>query len=311
MSAQPGSPSNRSSPCLAAARGRCGPGSRRPPGGAAIRSTRPPRELLDDRREPGDGRLPEPRLRALDLRLPDHRRRAEPQRPGLLPRRAQPRPLRPGGRSRQLRRREDGRHAAGRDDREPLPGGRPRGLQRSPAGPRERRLGPGRGLPRGLQDRLDRSRNAAPGRPPADRRPVRRKALRKPLRLADRRLRDGPRTGAGDLRLPAARGQPGLQGPAPTHRRRHAAAALLPLPPALPRRRPGAADQPAGLRHVRHQGDALPVVGRPPVESTSTFQIVSGPKTAAAPPGSAPFAPASKRARGTTRPAPTRPSTCA
>ena len=58
---------------------------------------------------------------------------------------------------------------------------------------------------------------------------------------------------------PAARG---LHRPAPARaarpphraadldRRRHAPAALLPLPPALPRRRPRAADQPAGLRRL-------------------------------------------------------------
>ena len=36
-----------------------------------------------------------------------------------------------------------------------------------------------------------------------------------------------------------------------TYCRRNAPAALLPLPPALPRRRPGAADHPAGLRGIR------------------------------------------------------------
>ena len=84
----------------------------------------------------------------------------QPDRPRLLPRRRRRRPHLGQRRTRQLRDRKGGRHPARGDDRQPLPGRRPRGLLRSRPRPRNARRPARRRLPAGLQDRHGRSRNA-------------------------------------------------------------------------------------------------------------------------------------------------------
>ncbi len=73
----------------------------------------------------------------------------------------------------------------------------------------------------------------------------------------------------------------------------------------------GAADQPAGLRQLRHRGEALPLVGRARGHLDLDLPDHQRARTAApAPPAPPPSTRASKPARSTTPPGATRPSTC-
>ena len=111
---------------------------------------------------------------------PDLQGRHQPHRPRLLPRRQRRRPHQPH-RPRRLRHRKGRRHPARGDDRQPLPGRRPRRLHAKPTSPRETlAAAPGEGCPQASKIGTPRGRNPAARGQAAQGLPLRRQALRKP-----------------------------------------------------------------------------------------------------------------------------------
>ena len=171
---------------------------------------------------------------------------------------------------------------------QPLPGRRPQRLHRSRPRPRDGQIRTGAGLPPGRQDRLGRSRKPADRRK-GQRRPLHRQALREPLRLAAGDVSGAEEPDPRDLGRPAPedRIRPADR-PADHHRHRHPPAALLPLPPALPRGHPPPLATPPACGKYDVKAELTPWSGGLPITTSSTFEIISGPDNSPCPSGGLP-----------------------